>query len=540
MQKNRMLLTILITLLFAGQLFAQNKLSSSEWQEDLRYLQQRISDDYQPLFLKVTEQEFDEAVDRLYGKIPTMSDYEIEVGFAEIVALFGYGHTALWLQDYQRIPMNLYWFEDGIYVQSVHKDYKRALGARVVKIGDMPIQKVLAAIKPVVSAENDQFFKAHGLYYLVVPEVLHAKGVIKNINSVNYTLEKNDKRFNLTLKPRNLGDIAFNYGFVQTGGDWLSARPSEMTPLWLKHFDRNYYYEYLPGSKSVYVRQSTITDDSESIKDFYERVFKFIEENDVERLIIDLRLNGGGNNFNNKSVITGIIKSEKINQPGRLFVVLGRRTFSAAQNLVNEMENYTEAIFVGEPTAENVNFFGDTNTEQLPNSDLAIRLSYAWWQDKPAWDKRQWTGPDYAVDMSFDDYMKNHDPVMTAIFSSTNFKLHLAELFEGGNTKKLKKQLKKYVKNPMFRYYNFSNKINQMGYRFMGMEEYKKAVDIFKLNTELFPESANGWDSLAEGYWRSGDITKAIKYYNKVIELEPNSRVAENSKNMLRRIEQQL
>jgi len=231
---------------------------------------------------------------------------------------------------------------------------------------------------------------------------------------------------------------------------------------------------------------------------------------------------------------------EKINQPGRLFVVLGRRTFSAAQNLVNEMENYTEVIFVGEPTAENVNFFGDTNIERLPHSDLPIRLSHAWWQDKPAWDKRQWTVPDYEVDLSFEDYITNHDPVMTAIFSSTDLESHLTELFETGNTKKLKKQLKKYVKDPQFRYYNFSNKVNQLGYLFMGMEHYKKAVDIFKLNTELFPESANGWDSLAEGYWRLGDISNALKYYNKVIDLDPDGRVAENSKKMLKRIEHQM
>ncbi|MCH8905226.1 MAG: tetratricopeptide repeat protein [Bacteroidetes bacterium] len=469
-----------------------------------------------------------------------MKEHQIKVGIAEIVALFGYGHTNLWLRDYRQIPLNLYWFEEGIYVQGVHKDYKRALRARVVKIGDMTIEKALAAIKPVLSVENDQYFKANGLFYLGTPEVLHAKRVIKNLKSVKYTFEKDGKLFNMTFKPSGLGNISYKYGFVQTGGDWLSVRPTDATPLWLKYLDRNYYYEYLPESKSVYVRQSSVFNDSESIKDFYARVFRFIEENEVERLIIDLRLNGGGNNFNNKAVITGIMKSEKINQPGRLFVVLGRRTFSAAQNLVNEMENYTEVIFVGEPTAENVNFFGDTNIERLPNSDLPIRLSHAWWQDKPPWDKRQWTVPNYAVDLSFEDYITNHDPVMTVIFSSIDLKSHLTELFEIGNTKKLKKELKKYVKDPAYRYFNFTNKINQLGYQFMGVEQYKKAVDIFKLNTKLFPELANGWDSLAEGYWRSGDIDKAIKYYNKVIDLDPDGRVAENSKKMLKKLKRQL
>ena len=58
MRKNKIILTVLLIFLFVGQLVAQKKLTSSEWQEDLKYLQRRIHDDYHPLFLKITEKEF--------------------------------------------------------------------------------------------------------------------------------------------------------------------------------------------------------------------------------------------------------------------------------------------------------------------------------------------------------------------------------------------------------------------------------------------------------------------------------------------------
>ena len=75
-----------------------------------------------------------------------MQDAEIKVAFAELVALFGYGHTALWLTGWQynsttnflQLPYNLYWFEDGIFIQGVHKDYKESIGAQVIKIENMP------------------------------------------------------------------------------------------------------------------------------------------------------------------------------------------------------------------------------------------------------------------------------------------------------------------------------------------------------------------------------------------------------------------
>ena len=73
---------------------------------------------------------------------------------------------------------------------------------------------------------------------------------------------------------------------------------------------------------------------------------------------------------------------------GKLFVLIGRRTFSAAQNLTNELDNYLPVIFVGEPTGENINFMGDNRPVTLPRSGLTFYLSWAWWQDKPQWLKR--------------------------------------------------------------------------------------------------------------------------------------------------------
>ena len=182
--------------------------------------------------------------------------------------------------------------------------------------------------------------------------------------------------------------------------------------------ERNVYYEYLPDSKTLYVRHSQVRNEpDETIEAFFEKVFKFVEENEVEKFVLDVRLNGGGNNYLNRPVIVGLIAARKINQPGRLFTIIGRRTFSACQNLINELEKYTETIFVGEPSSENVNFYGDTVQKTLPNSGLNMRLSHLWWQNHDPRDTRQWTAPNIAVDMTFDDYRNNHDPVMETILN---------------------------------------------------------------------------------------------------------------------------
>ena len=159
------------------------------------------------------------------------------------------------------------------------------------------------------------------------------------------------------------------------------------------------------------MRQSQIQDQpGKPIPEFYNEVFEFIDNHEVQRLILDVRLNGGGNNYKNKPIVTGVIRNEKINEVGKFFVIIGRRTFSACQNLVNELHTYTNAVFVGEPTGENLNFYGDNRPVTLPNSGLRAYLSFAWWQDKPQWENEDWLAPHVSATMTFEQYRTGADP----------------------------------------------------------------------------------------------------------------------------------
>ena len=61
-------------------------------------------------------------------------------------------------------------------------------------------------------------------------------------------------------------------------------------------------------------------------------------------------------------------------------------------------------------------------------------------------------------------------------------------------------------------------RFNGLGYAFLTHEDYKPAIAIFRLNTELYPDSANTWDSLAEAYMKKGDKKQAIALYRKALE----------------------
>ncbi|MBT8254430.1 MAG: hypothetical protein KJN68_10695, partial [Bacteroidia bacterium] len=148
---------------------AQEVLSAKEWQEDLKFLQQTVHKDYSFLFKKTTKADFDTAVEKLYKEIPKLEQHEIIIGMAKLVSSFKYGHTVLGFRyspyPFHQLPLNLYWFNDGLFVQGAHKDQADVLGAKVTGIGKMTTEEALKAIYPVVPSENDQFFKAYGPLY---------------------------------------------------------------------------------------------------------------------------------------------------------------------------------------------------------------------------------------------------------------------------------------------------------------------------------------------------------------------------------------
>jgi hypothetical protein len=543
---------VLVPILFLisfGNLLGQETLTTEQWQADLKYLQNTVHDEYPFLFKKVEQATWDAEVEKLHAQIPNLEPHEIKVGLTRMVSLFEYGHTQIPFSTLAKdavLAVNLYHFEDGIFIEGVQKDNQAVLGAKLLKVGGMPVADALKAIRPVVPVENDNYFKAYGLRFLTVPSILHAQGVIPTFSTdITLTLEKDGKVFDHTFSSVPLKELSRDYGFTIPNETWISVRQQDKTPLFLKDLNEKlYFFEYLEASKTLYVRQSSVfNDEKETLQDFYKRLFAFIDSNDIEKLVYDVRLNGGGNNYNNKPLIKGIMARPEINKRGSFFYIIGRNTFSACQNLTNEIQNYTEAIMIGEPTAENKNFYGDTRPVTFPNSKMKAYLSYAWWQDMPAWENKDWTIPNIAVTMTFDDYVRNQDPVLDAAMNYTDdgFILnpldHLTQLFIAGKFAEVKADAAKIAKNPGYKYYDFEKEFGIAGYRLFSIGETEGGLFILELITELYPTSTGGLYSLASAQEQVKQLEKAKENYKKIIALEPNGTLANTAKKRLAKMD---
>jgi tetratricopeptide (TPR) repeat protein len=77
--------------------------------------------------------------------------------------------------------------------------------------------------------------------------------------------------------------------------------------------------------------------------------------------------------------------------------------------------------------------------------------------------------------------------------------------------------------------------VNRFGYELLGNEKMEAAIAVFKLNTELYPNAWNTYDSLGEAYMKAGKKEAAIKNYKKSLELNQENN---NAKEMLKNLEE--
>ena len=70
---------------------------------------------------------------------------------------------------------------------------------------------------------------------------------------------------------------------------------------------------------------------------------------------------------------------------------------------------------------------------------------------------------------------------------------------------------------------NTASELNAAGYVFLGRGELEEAINTFRLNVVLFPEEANGYDSLGEAYMTADHNDKALAAYEQALALAPEN-----------------
>jgi tetratricopeptide (TPR) repeat protein len=535
--------TLLCSVLFINIAPAQNKQpniavnaeEAVKWREDLRYMADQMPKYHNNLFHTMTREQFDSAIKRLHDRIPQLTRHQIIVEMARIVAMVGDGHTNIYpTRDtkigFRALPVKLYLFKDGLFVRAAEREHANIVGARVTKIGNSSVEESIAKVREMIGRDNEMGVRFFAPHLLVMPEILHAFGIVADMENIPLFIEKGGKQETVTLKPGGLAEMLppdTDTTWINKP-NWVDMRDgaSNPQPLWLKDPNDKFWFEYFPESRVVYAQLNQVTNkEKETLADFSKRLFAFVEANPVEKLVLDLRLNRGGNGMLLRPLEIAIIKS-KINERGKLFCLIGRSTWSASQFLLNYLEEYTNVIFVGEPSGSKGNAYGDSRRITLPNSGMTVRVSVYYWQDWAPWDTRFWTAPDITAELTSEDYRANRDTALNAIL---NYKpqISLSEVLDEALTKGgadlAVKRFREFMTEPAHRYYHVEQPLLEAGQRLLNEKKPEQALVIFKINAEAHPQSFRSYFALGETYFLTGNKELAIRNLEKSLELNPKN-----------------
>ena len=348
---------------------------------------------------------FDREIQSIEADVPHLTDAEVLLRLMHLMASAHVAHntiqTPAGMGFLNRLPVDFVWFPDGFAVFAATSEHKDALGARVVKIGDLTPESLLSQLEPYISYENTAEL------HRGATELMNARGVLEHLNligddgSVSLQLEKPDGQLLKLALP--LADARVQKTNLAEGLPM---------PLYRSHPGVYYWHQYLEDSQSLFISYNRCANDPKRrFDEFARQVLADADAHAVKRVVIDLRWNGGGNSAVMGPLISGL--KSRLKSVGQVYVLIGPSTFSSAVDNAVELQKSVSAKLVGMPSGGMPGGYGEVAKLTLPNSKLVIRYTTKNFGTVAKGGAKTLI-PDIQAPLRIADFLAGRDPVLEA------------------------------------------------------------------------------------------------------------------------------
>ncbi|MDX2219098.1 MAG: hypothetical protein SF172_08755 [Burkholderiales bacterium] len=371
----------------------------------------------------------------------TLAPVRFDLAIAQITALADNGHTlassAQRSRRYERADVRLVPFGEDFNVLRVKAENEDLLGARLVAIDGVPIDK-LRELGRSLSGGVPAWRDRNVPYFLESPAQLRALGVGRGDAPPAYSFITRDGRTlnrTFTVSPvggDRVGGNATRWMFPVLAPledrAWRTLLPEARAPWALQEPVRRFRWRHdeALGAVIVEMRQSSNAQ-TERLADFFADVEKAVAAHAPRHLVLDLRLNGGGDLTTTRDF------AEKLPTlvGGKIYALISPWTFSAAISTLGYLKQAApdRVVIVGEPVGDRLQFFAEGRPITLTHSKEMVL---------PATERHDYqTGcrqmddchrnvvnrpiavktldPDIAAPWTLDDYVAARDPAMDAV-----------------------------------------------------------------------------------------------------------------------------
>jgi len=511
---------------------APKALTAEQWREDLRFVAKELRTRHANLYHEVSKAELDAAIASLDARIPQMKRNQIIVEMMRIVAMVGDGHTRIDPRKdaafaFPSLPLKLYLFEDGLFVRAAAPGHDGLVAARVEAIGGVPVAEAIARAAKLASRENISGPKLYVPIYLAMPDILQAIGLSDDTRAASLTLRKGSLSWTQSLAAAGVDPVwppDTDISLVTPKG-WADAHAGP-PPMWLAAPLDLYRLIELPEKNAIYVQLNMVTDlKDENLTQFGERILKRAVATNPKAIILDLRLNTGGDGELRNGFIKSMIRAEDVDT--KLFVLTARGTFSASQFLLDDLDRLTSAIFIGEPASSRPTGYGDAFRAAMPNSGVNIRTSIKYWQSGQ--DMRDSTSVDIAAPLTFADYAAGRDPALEAALAfqpQPHFAVTVVTAAKASGTVGVEKAANAMLADPKLRYADRERLIVIAQSNLYRAGMHVEGIALGKLAQVRFPRNGDIPTVMALSAEAAGDKAQARASAEAALAIDPNNRQA--------------
>ncbi|MEG1312569.1 MAG: S41 family peptidase, partial [Romboutsia sp.] len=401
------------------------RLSNENWIEDIDYLDNTMKYRHPDLFRNISEEEWDQNINELKENVGELSDIDIGLSISQIISSIQDAHTivdifsvmtpigkdTIGYEDIVAFPFRYEWFDDGLRVNSCLDDYKEVLGYKLVSINNISTDEIIKKLFTIVSYDNEQSAKSSAIEYMTIYEVLRFLDIVDKQEAKFVFEDDNKEEVTLKVKPQLNKDIKFtslDHKIFKTEEKPEGARDE----YWFKPIeeDNSLYFQY----NSCISNNATFLSEEDRSKypnfhEFEEELIDYINDNNFDKFVIDLRKNGGGSMGLTSSLIMKL-KSNTDIEKSKIYVITGKNTFSAGAISAWHLKNNLDVTIVGEETGGNVNLFSrfpEDDIIELKNSKLRIIHSSSYVNYKPGY--KGGVKPDVEIKQNYKDYINGID-----------------------------------------------------------------------------------------------------------------------------------
>jgi hypothetical protein len=381
------------------------------WRGDLDSLINGLAHRHAAPFVHVPVARFTAVAGELHDRVPGLTEPQFRVALIRLTAMLGDSHTALdWThRDFGAMPLRLRHFSDGIRVVAAMPMARSVLGARVVGVAGVPVDAVAGALRPLMSCENNPCRDALLADFIVVPDFLAAQGLIRDPAHVTLDITDSAGR-----------QLAIDLPTVP-GAIWESAPMTQVATapggpeerLAQRNPQLNIWFELVVQSNTLYIGYQRSSDlPGHTVRAVIDSILALLDTHPVERVIVDLRRNGGGNAALLNPLISGLHHRASLARRGRVFALIGGQTSESAVDNATALHDHDGAILVGTATAQRPDPYAELRRFGLPAT--------GWQVQYPDRLGRTGTGqpdallPELLTPLYFAEFLAGHDAAIRA------------------------------------------------------------------------------------------------------------------------------